>query len=205
LSLIAFLKLNYSTEIDNKYCTINKNWQYEYMFLTIFYIGLIMVFPTILIIICNTIVIFKMSQNSIKQKKFSNIKTNKKVKQKRRLNKCLKKNDRPTYNSNLVEMRSLPYSLVKRKPFYLNFNHVCKQLNKQANCSRKITKTFLMISFSYALFNIPYFIAWLIFFFKPMNETFQNYLIIIVKLSEIFYGESFSYLFYFLTNTACSF
>ncbi len=49
----------------------------------------------------------------------------------------------------------------------------------------------LIISFSFVITNMPYFIGWTVFFYKiafeNMNSTSQNYLFSILQLTEVFY------------------
>jgi len=56
--------------------------------------------------------------------------------------------------------------------------------------SKRLKKILPIISFSYAFFNLPYLITWLIFFFKTtfndLTASEQNYLFSMVQLSEIF-------------------
>jgi hypothetical protein len=61
-----------------------------------------------------------------------------------------------------------------------------------SNDSNKITRMLLLMSFSYAVLNLPYFISWCIFFYKlgirhERDVITKNYLFAAIQFSEVFY------------------
>jgi hypothetical protein len=66
--------------------------------------------------------------------------------------------------------------------------------------SKKAVKTLIRVSFSYVFLDMPYLIAWLVYFcnhnfghIKPVND---DYLFSILKLTEVFYLMNFSVKFF---------
>lgn len=60
-----------------------------------------------------------------------------------------------------------------------------------SDSNNKITRMLLLMSFSYAVLNLPYFISWCMFFyhigFQSASNTLKYYLFSAINLSEIFY------------------
>lgn len=60
-----------------------------------------------------------------------------------------------------------------------------------SDSNNKITRMLLLMSFSYAVLNLPYFISWCMFFyhigFQRASNTLKYYLFSAINLSEIFY------------------
>lgn len=60
-----------------------------------------------------------------------------------------------------------------------------------SDSNHKITRMLLLMSFSYAVLNLPYFISWCMFFyhigFQSASNTLKYYLFSAINLSEIFY------------------
>jgi len=73
------------------------------------------------------------------------------------------------------------------KPDYQTFNQIHTH---PCEIAKKLRKILLVVSFSYAFFNLPYLISWSIFFFEisfnELTASNQNYLFSAVQLSEIF-------------------
>ena len=49
---------------------------------------------------------------------------------------------------------------LQLKPYFLTINQIINRVTNQANSTKKLTKMLILISFSYALFNLPYFIVY---------------------------------------------
>ena len=81
----------------------------------------------------------------------------------------------------------------------LNFVYFIKK-NKSKDLNR-MARLLLLISFVFALFNLPYFISWCIFFYEvAFQETTdldrKDYLFVCVQISEIFFVLNYSIQFY---------
>lgn len=63
-------------------------------------------------------------------------------------------------NDNKDDINLIDKSNLKLKPYYLNMTQVINRVNKKANSTNRVTKILLLISFSYAFLNLPYFITW---------------------------------------------
>lgn len=90
---------------------------------------------------------------------------------------------------------------LRIKPYYLNMNQIINKITERANNSKKITKMLLIISFSNALLNLPYFVCWTLNYYEIMLKNGeilieQNNLYSALKISEIFYLMSFGVFFY---------
>ena len=73
----------------------------------------------------------------------------------------------------------------------MTINQVINRETNNANTARKVTRTLTLISFSYALLNLPYFIIWSVLYY---NETFsepdvalQNFIYSMMKIMELFF------------------
>lgn len=142
-----------------KYCDINTSYKEEYFLINMFYIFLIMLIPICSILVCNTLIIFKAFKNDSKREnlRMVTLKVNKK--------KADKKADFITVRHNLELGGSTTNidktSALKIKPHYLTVNQVINKIKKNPkNHSKKLLKTLTLISFSYALLNMPYLLTW---------------------------------------------
>lgn len=92
------------------------------------------------------------------------------------------------------------------KPFYLNANTYANRPKHPAKCSPQIL---LLITSLFLLFNMPYFINWVIIFQKvyKLNHNFasQNTLFAALQISEIVYNLNFTLLFYVYCLTGAKF
>lgn len=172
------------------YCDPNQYWTTEYMVFTIIYVGLIMVIPILVIFVSNSCILYKTYKSDSLRDSFIQ-------------NQYCRTRRRPILrldgkiNLNKISNKSCKYKL---KPYYLNINQLVKQISHNANNSKKLTKILTMFSFAYAIFNLPYFITWSIFYYyyyyNFKEEAYQNYLIAFVKIAELFYILNFGINFY---------
>ena len=91
-------------------------------------------------------------------------------------------------------------SNVKFRPYYLSINQIINRVTSKANTSKKITKMLVLISFTYAFLNLPYLIAWSLFYYGSIflsdELIMYNNLYSAMKISEIFYLLNYSIYFY---------
>jgi len=87
------------------------------------------------------------------------------------------------------------------KPYYLNHTVSSKKMTNQANNLNKISRILMLISFMYAILNLPYLISWSVYFYET---TFQieskvessNYLFSALQITEVFYMLNYGLMFY---------
>ncbi len=72
---------------------------------------------------------------------------------------------------------------------------VVKKIVFKANKSRKLTRMLVLISFSYALLNLPYLIFWSLYF-SEQNSIRRNYFYSALQISEIFFMLNYGVHFY---------
>ncbi len=75
-----------------------------------------------------------------------------------------------------------------------------KNMRNNLSNSQTVLKTLLFISFTYAILNLPYFIAWSVFFYEiaynKIKAFGKNYLFTALQITEIFYILNYSIYFY---------
>jgi len=176
------------------HCDVTNRFRKVYFLLTGVYIVVIMLIPILTIFISNSLILYKTRRADMNRLlmqqivKSSGLSGKCKAKQTElssiQLNSTMR-NRRKTFafQSSSVSLKQRP----KIKPFYPTYDQ--KQKRAQ-NTAKRLKKILLIISFSYAFFNLPYLITWLIFFFKTtfndLTASEQNYLFSMVQLSEIF-------------------
>ena len=155
-----------------------------------------MLVPILTIFISNSLILYKtkradMNRLHMKQANSSGLSVNKtKAKQHMELSSIrINSTMRNRRNAFAFQTNSLT-QFTKIKPFYLTCNQALKRAHNTAEYAKRLRKILPMMSFSYAFFNLPYLITWLIFFFKltfnDPSASEQNYLFSAVQLSEIF-------------------
>jgi hypothetical protein len=86
---------------------------------------------------------------------------------------------------------STPTTTYNNNNNILNMNSNSIKKNSIGNDSNKITKMLILMSFSYAILNLPYFISWCLFFyniaFGKIGLIGSNYLFSALNICEIFY------------------
>lgn len=99
-----------------------------------------------------------------------------------------------------TSMHSLTLSSFKLKPYYMSVNQATTRGSGKMISSRKITKTLVLISFMYALFNLSYFVCLCIYFYDyfviKLDQSRMNYLVGAIEISEIFYILNYGMIFY---------
>lgn len=207
-------------DYDSEYCGIRSELRAEYFFITNAYICIIIIIPVISIFISNLIIMYKTKLADKKRKTFQ-----KKEFQNSAafalLSMTLSSPAIDTMGANTfdrklnshVEIRKHALMInrfsFKFKPLYRNSDHQA-DMAKVKNIN-KITTILILISFSYAILNVPYLITWCLFFnefainYEYHNPTVQNYLFAAFQISEIFYVLNYSLHFYFYCMTGTKF
>jgi len=152
-----------------KYCDVNDKWAREYYKINIVYISLIMILPIIIIFISNILIIHKTKQNDTSRSKFKRTAV---------LEQTVTNFSKIKTNSiNLCNNKSYDHFKIKKQSFKLNY-------------SKKITKTLVINSFSYAILNMPYVITWTFFYneyhFSNASLLANDYVYLALQFTEIF-------------------
>lgn len=97
--------------------------------------------------------------------------------------KCKIDEEKPKATSNSSAKR--PSNL---KPFYRTSQQMETKALNNLNNSKKITRMLMFISFSYAAFNLPYLVIWLVYYFKItfdfIDPTLRNQLFALTRSAE---------------------
>lgn len=187
---------------DEMYCDVDNKLKNEYFRIAIVYIILIMLIPILIIIICNSFIIFLTKKADLERKKLQELqKIPKKKNSTTNFNLkssllTINKND----SNNQLNIMSRNSFRNRLSSFNLNSRQLSTQKRNRINNSTKITKMLVLVSFSYAFLNLPYLIIWSMFFIqsalKHNNETARAYLFSMLQISEIFYILNYGVYFY---------
>lgn len=190
---VPFLFKIQTNESNQMYCDIRKEYKLEYFNITFVYICLIMFIPILTVFVCNSIIIFraftvfKFNKNTVNNQPVSM--TVKFIKSKK-LNSSCSENE----NESIIET---------------TVNQMIDHNEKQKNVN-KLAKILVWISISFAILNLPYFIAWCLFYyqvaFKKKNDfDYVNSLYGAVQITEIFFILNYSIQFYINCLTSIKF
>ena len=139
-----------------------------------------MLIPILVVILSNAMIIDKTRKNDLKRN--------------------LLRMNKPTRPQRPMMKNQLTRRNFKLKPYYLTLSQRTKTINKIKKNSKQMSRTLRLISFSYAFLNLPYLIAWMLFFyhiaFNNENINLQNYLFGALQIFEIFYVLNYSLKFY---------
>lgn len=174
------------------YCDINRDWSNEYLIANVFYIFIVLIFPIVLIFLCNTLIIVKTNADDKERS-------------------VLVMSNRSNANKKLIR-QGRKNALKTSNAFEINSFIEKKRIPKtnQLNYSKRLTRILLIISFSYSFLNLPYVIAWFIYFsnlkLEKPEASRKNFLFSMVQLTEILsllnYGITF-YLYCLSGNFFC--
>lgn len=206
LNLWALFLFELQPDEKTQYCDIKKEWATEYVLITAVYIGITLFIPIIIIFSSNLLIILSLHRSESKLKEYnkqqhvSNSKYSTHGKQISSMNHNraydstrLNKRFIHTFHLEMKPQHSFDFRI---KPFYSNINKIANR----ANNSKNSTKILLTISFVFILFNLPYLISWIIFYykvaFKEIDLEVKDYLFAVLQISEIFYVFNYASLFY---------
>ena len=144
-----------------------------------------MLLPILIILIANFLISYKVFYSKHQQKKLNK-------------SSLIAKNN--SHSNNNTANNNSNKSKIKLKPYYLNIDQVIKRVTNKANKAERLTKLLVLISFSYAFLNLPYFLTWSMYYieinFNKEDAVTHNYLYSAVELTEIFYILHYSIHFY---------
>lgn len=151
----------------------------EYVSLTVIYVMIVMIVPSLTIIVSNFIIMHQTS----KAEKFKLINT--------RITRITSTNLKSNQRNNLKSIRKRKSKFLLR-PHYINLQQIINKISNRDQSYRKLTRTLLMVSSSYAFLNIPYLVSLALFYFnvnvhKNTTLVTANYMASAVKLTEVFY------------------
>lgn len=186
-----------------QYCDIKKEYSRAYFLLTIFYIALTMLIPIVVIFCCNILIIIYVLKAGKKREHMINMDITKKFKnpaissyQSEEIRPLALQSKKSRQSDGLDATRNFSVSMtsiadnVSKKSLKLNATHSKHQSRRSE--SNRITRMLLLMSFSYAILNLPYFVSWCLFFYrmgiqKNYNIITKYYLFSAINLCEIFY------------------
>ena len=159
-----------------------------------------MLIPIFIIIISNSIIMYKTKRADLSREQIS---SRKKIVVETTNNNSIKIKRVYSRKQNLCE-RNLKTAQIK--PFYFNVNTLTSQIKHKQNDSSKLSQMLTLVSFFYAILNLPYFIAWSIFFIKiaiqKQNDEIRDFMFALLQIFEILY--ILNYGLYFYINYASS-
>ena len=198
------LRVKLDGAVNVGYCDVNKEYSMYYFRITIIYIFLIMLIPIIIIFFCNILVIRNTIQANKKRADMSNANLIKMDKLEKTSQSSV---DRLNFNekySNINYERKMSNASSKNFQEMKTFKNLLNQVNNKQNAARKtndsqkkITRMLLLMSFSYAILNLPYFISWSMFFLRvafseKMTLVERFHVFSILNVCEIFYILNYS-------------
>ena len=164
-------------------CDVKRKWSDEYFKATAFYIILIIFIPIIVMLISNLVIIKSLMKSDSRQKSLNN--------------KAIAKKSCTT---RLSTRNGLISEITQSKSF--KFEPRCSNANLEVKKSMAMNSTtnLFVISILFIILNMPYLIAWSVFYyqytFDIMDDIRRNYVFSLLKISEIFYMLNYALLFY---------
>jgi len=147
---IFLFKMNTYVETNIQYCDLDRNWTKFYFYLSLFYTFLAILLPIIVVFTCNFLIIHKLTKKEKERKQLTSTQTTSvtttTVSYNKKNNKILLLLNNAAVNPNVSSIIQINKNRMK----------VIKSINK----TKKMKKTLLLVSFSYAIFNLPYLITW---------------------------------------------
>lgn len=190
---------------DNKHrCALVKQFESEYFIITLVYISLVMLVPILTVFICNFLIIHKIKKENLNRSKLRVI--NAKAQQ---ANEIMRREQ-------LKQLRTKNETNFKLRVYYMPSSQAANNVktsnwsaNKRLEDSNKLATTLVLISLSYAIFNLPYLIVWFLFFyqtsFNDIEDSTRNYLFGILQISKIFFVLNYGLKFYLYCATGSVF
>jgi len=167
----------FELEKDNKnnyFCNIKHNYESIYFRLTIAYICSIMFIPIIVIFTSNSFLIVGICRSKLNNNNRIILSNN---------NRLAAEHSKPIMPNNKKK------AFVK--PYFLTMNQLINRVATKANNTRRLTKILILISFSYALLNLPYCISWFMFNFIETSFKLE-----VLKICELFFDLNYGIYFY---------
>lgn len=190
----AWVPFIFEVQIDSysQFCDIKKEWKSEYLQITCFYVALTMLIPILTILIINFMTIFRTIKSDSERNKRLQVQRS-----------CSRANTALDTKYDISFKNNSLKSFIKLnniKPFYMNNTHIETKITAKLNNSKKITRMLMFISFSYAIFNLPYLFVWLIYYYKltmnTIDPVLKNYLFSLTRIAETLQILNYSLHFY---------
>ncbi len=205
LNIWVFYLFEINKNETSHYCDAKRSLKSIYFGITVIYITVIMLIPCLIIFICNCLIIRQtnrsdMARRSLQMNNNNNnkhnhylVKNNKSITNNTRL---LSINNGISNSSKSIKINN--NNLLTMKVYYMRKDQ--KNMRNNLSNSQTVLKTLLFISFTYAILNLPYFIAWSVFFYEiaynKIKAFGKNYLFTALQITEIFYILNYSIYFY---------
>lgn len=179
-----------------EYCDVNNQTKDFYFTVTVAYITLTMLIPIIVIFSCNTLIMYYVLKASKEREGLTNGSTVNNRKQTVLSNGSFKPNKEDLSlmrsSSRIVSNNSTSHSHFTRSSKSESMSNIRNsRISRKSTDSNKITRMLLLMSFSYAILNLPYFISWCLFFKigigKDASQATKYYTFSATNLCEIFY------------------
>lgn len=200
-SWVPFLFEIYYDEVA-QYCDIKQSWKTRYLEITVSYVILTMLIPISVIFIANFMTIVKTIKSDTHRSKNLNA---------HRSSKPNIPSDMKT-NLNSSKKNELKFFMKSNnmKSFYSNNKPKDSKGEIRVNNSKKITRMLMFISLSYAIFNMPYLVIWLIYYAKMnanplLDSNVKNYLFSFTRISETLQILNYSLHFYIYCISGATF
>ncbi len=180
---------------EDKRCDVVKEKSNLYFLITIVYTTLIMLVPIVVVFVCNFLIIYRIKKADTKRVELQ-------------IKKSITRSNR--HDTSVIMKIKRQSAHLKLKPYYLPskqiINNVC---SKNVEDSKKLTKTLILISFSYAILNLPYLVSWCFFFYQSeLNDadaSKKNYLFSAVQISKVLFILNYGLKFFIYCVTGRSF
>ena len=176
------------------YCDIITEWKSEYILITNVYVILIVFIPIPIIFISNILIICKTNREESRRKSMQN------------LNISLTAIDINSRTTRISRLPSHLYTSIRGRQSVLRR----AQNNRTTNSSKKIATTLMIVSFSFAILNLPYLCVWSAYNLSEyktnhMYQAHDNYLFAFVKIAEIFFVLNYGIKFFIYCATGSIF
>ncbi len=201
-TLFAFqLKLNSN---NKNHCDVKAEFELEYLLFSFVYTFLVVVVPSFTIFACNCLIIRNHKKNNSIRKSLT-IQSHSKTAIE---NEYLKKKRSTPIAENLVNTQLKTHSKTHSLACSQTMINRAQQ-KYQHHSSKKLTLSLLLLSFSFVLFNLPYLVIWLVFFYKleilQTDLDSLNDLFAALQFSETFSLLHYGMKFFFLWATGSLF
>lgn len=186
------------------YCDTKPDWSVEYMIFTLVYIAFVMLLPILIVFVSNSVILSKTRESEKlrcnTKKEASSTSSSGHSIAIRKVRFLIQEEIKPTprISSDVIATKKKTISIRNQtiKPFYMNMSQIISRLSHQANDSKKLTKVFTFLSFSFL--NLPYFVSWCLFYYQfhfkhsAAEEMFLDQIDAANKLTEIAYTMNYS-------------
>lgn len=177
-------------------CDSNPAYQSTYFQTTLVYISFTMLLPIVIMFVCNIYTILHVNKSNARRQLFIEVGDDDDMLNNRDLvnqglNEVVQTMTITTHAMRCRMKRNYSNNTFAREIACFNRLHSRRRRRREASWAR-ITRLLLIMSFSYALFNLPYFITWFLTYYhfgimKSKDKALKNTLFIAGEICEIFY------------------